>query len=96
VPIVLESGSLKFQEPSGPVQAFNGIALPVLLPPRIKKTPKKTASLCNLPYASYLNTSARSRLPVQVIARSKDWISGRSLFGIAGSNTTEVMDVCLF
>jgi hypothetical protein len=28
VPIVLESGSLNLQEPSGPVQACNGIALP--------------------------------------------------------------------
>jgi hypothetical protein len=28
VPIVLKSGSLKLLEPSGPLQAFNGIALP--------------------------------------------------------------------
>jgi len=28
VPIVLKSGSLKLLEPSGPVQACNGIALP--------------------------------------------------------------------
>jgi hypothetical protein len=28
VPIVLKSGSLNFLEPSGPVQACNGIALP--------------------------------------------------------------------
>jgi hypothetical protein len=29
VPIVLESGSLNFLEPSGPAQACNGIALPL-------------------------------------------------------------------
>jgi hypothetical protein len=32
VPIVLKSGSLNRQEPSGPVQACNGIALPLPLP----------------------------------------------------------------
>ena len=32
VPIVLKSGSLNLLEPSGPVQACNGIALPLLLP----------------------------------------------------------------
>jgi hypothetical protein len=31
VPIVLKSGSLKLLEPSGPVKACNGIALPFLL-----------------------------------------------------------------
>ena len=31
VPIVLKSGSLKLLEPSGPVQVFNGIALPLLV-----------------------------------------------------------------
>jgi len=30
VPIVLKSGSLNLLEPSGPVQACNGIALPLL------------------------------------------------------------------
>jgi len=30
VPIVLKSGNLNFLEPSGPVQACNGIALPIL------------------------------------------------------------------
>jgi len=29
VPIVLKSGNLNFQEPSGPVQVCNGIALPL-------------------------------------------------------------------
>jgi len=29
VPIVLKSGSLNFLEPSGPLQACNGIALPL-------------------------------------------------------------------
>jgi hypothetical protein len=32
VPIVLKSGSLNLLEPSGPVQACNGIALPYLTP----------------------------------------------------------------
>jgi len=32
VQIVLKSGSLNFLEPSGPVQACNGIALPLPLP----------------------------------------------------------------
>jgi hypothetical protein len=32
VPIVLKSGSLNLLEPSGPVQACNGIALPLPLP----------------------------------------------------------------
>ena len=32
VPIVLKSGSLRLLEPSGPVQACNGIALPLPLP----------------------------------------------------------------
>jgi len=31
VPIVLKSGSLNLLEPSGPVQACNGIALPFIL-----------------------------------------------------------------
>jgi len=32
VPIVLKSGSLNLLEPSGPVQACNGIALPLHVP----------------------------------------------------------------
>jgi hypothetical protein len=32
VPIVLKSGSLNLLEPSGPVKACNGIALPLPLP----------------------------------------------------------------
>jgi len=32
VPIVLKSGSLNLLEPSGPVEACNGIALPLPLP----------------------------------------------------------------
>jgi len=31
VPIILKSGSLHLLEPSGPVQACNGIALPLLV-----------------------------------------------------------------
>ena len=34
-------------------------------------------------------------LPVPVAARSKAWVWGRSLAGIAGSNPTGNMDVCL-
>jgi len=36
-PIVLKSGSLNLVEPSGPVQACNGIALPLPLPPYNKR-----------------------------------------------------------
>jgi len=36
VPIVLKSGSLSLLEPSGPVQACNGIALPLPLPKYLK------------------------------------------------------------
>jgi hypothetical protein len=32
MPVVLKSGSLSLLEPSDPVQAFNGIALPLPLP----------------------------------------------------------------
>jgi len=32
MPIILKSGSLNFLKPSGPVQACNGIALPLPLP----------------------------------------------------------------
>jgi len=32
MPIVLKSGSLKLQEPSGPVQACTGLALPFTSP----------------------------------------------------------------
>jgi len=38
VPIVLKSGSLSLLEPSGPVQACNGIALPLPLPYTVKCT----------------------------------------------------------
>jgi hypothetical protein len=42
VPTVLKSGSLKFLEPSGPVKACNGIALPL---PYIVMTPTVFGSL---------------------------------------------------
>jgi hypothetical protein len=32
---------------------------------------------------------------MSVAARSKAWVCGRSLTGIAGSNPTEGMDVCV-
>jgi hypothetical protein len=35
VPIVLKSGSLNLLEPSGPVKACNGIALPLLYQPSV-------------------------------------------------------------
>jgi hypothetical protein len=36
-----------------------------------------------------------NEVPIPVAARSKAWVCGRSLAGIAGSNTAGVMDVCL-
>ena len=33
--------------------------------------------------------------PMSVAARSKAWVCGQSLAGIAGSNPAEDMDVCL-
>ena len=33
--------------------------------------------------------------PISVAARSKAWVYGRSLAGIAGSNSAGCMDVCL-
>jgi hypothetical protein len=35
-----------------------------------------------------------SNQPIPVAERSKAWVSGRSLSGIAGSNPTGGMDVC--
>jgi len=35
-------------------------------------------------------------MPIPVAARSKAWIRGRSLAGIAGSNPASSVDVCLF
>jgi hypothetical protein len=34
-------------------------------------------------------------MPIPVAARSKAWVSGRSIDGIAGSNHAEGIDVCL-
>jgi hypothetical protein len=34
-------------------------------------------------------------MPVPVAARSKAWVCGRLVAGIAGSNVAESMDVCL-
>jgi hypothetical protein len=34
-------------------------------------------------------------MPITVAARSKSWVCGRSLPGIAGSNPTGVINVCL-
>jgi hypothetical protein len=41
-------------------------------------------------YTSYIRV-----VPIPVSARSKAWVYGRSLTGIAGSNPTRGMDVCL-
>jgi hypothetical protein len=38
--------------------------------------------------------SVHGAVPIPVAARSKAWVSGRSLAGIAGSNPTSGMDVC--
>jgi hypothetical protein len=35
-----------------------------------------------------------SHLPIPVTARSKAWVCGHSLTGVAGSNTAGGMDVC--
>ena len=44
MPIVLKSGSLNLLEPSGPVQACNGIALPLPLPEQIVMSEKSLRS----------------------------------------------------
>ena len=36
-----------------------------------------------------------SAVPIPIAARSKTWVYGRSLAGIAGSNPAYGMDVCL-
>jgi len=46
VPIVLKSGIFNLLEPSGPVQASNGIALPLLLPPGGNPIPVKYIISC--------------------------------------------------
>jgi len=47
VPIVLKSGSLNFLEPLGPVQACNGIALPLIVFQYISnKVQRYTVYLC--------------------------------------------------
>jgi hypothetical protein len=42
-----------------------------------------------------LFTCVKSNPPIPVAARSKAWVCGRSFAGIAGSNPTGGMDVCL-
>ena len=39
--VVMKSGNLNFQEPSGPLQACNGTALPLPLPFKVKETEKE-------------------------------------------------------
>jgi hypothetical protein len=66
VPIVLKSVSLNLLEPSRPVQACNGIALPLLLPLRGENSKKKYFKLRQnnrsfnpgdyLMYATYTST----------------------------------------
>jgi hypothetical protein len=43
--------------------------------------------VCNIIYIYFV--------PIPVAARSKAWVFGRSLTGIAGSNPTGGMDVCV-
>jgi hypothetical protein len=53
--------------------------------------------------ATFVTTNSDVRLnsqyyytkPMPVAARSKVWVFGRSLAGVAGSNPTRGMDVCL-
>ena len=45
--------------------------------------------------AVYVVLAAGLTSPVPVAARSKAWVCSRSLAGIAGSNPTGGMDVCL-
>jgi len=35
-------------------------------------------------------------MPIPVAVRSKAWVCGRSFAGVAGSNPTGSMDICLF
>ena len=37
----------------------------------------------------------KAQEPIPVTAQSKEWVCGRSLAGIAGSNPAGSMDVCL-
>jgi hypothetical protein len=44
---------------------------------------------------TYIYIMYRTNWPIPVAARSKAWICGRSLAGLAGSNPAKNMDVCL-
>ena len=108
MPIVLKSGNLNLLEPSGPVQACNGIALPFLLLVLLSVSCHQSSILvdsaltksefCSLLMAS-LNKTLKSviidgELPITVAALSKGWVCGRWLAGIAGSNPAGVMAEC--
>jgi hypothetical protein len=49
---------------------------------------------CEVQNVHKLNSKARDQ-PIPVAARSNAWVYGRSLAGIAGSNPTGGMDVCV-
>jgi hypothetical protein len=52
--------------------------------------------LQKLKYLILTNFGAlNTKMPVPVAAQSKTWVCGLSLAGIAGSNSTGGMDVCL-
>jgi hypothetical protein len=46
------------------------------------------------PFNKHLSEYVR-KAPIAVAAMSKMWVCGRLLVGTAGSNSAEVMDVCL-
>ena len=46
-------------------------------------------------FNNHLLFNVRRYVPISVAVRSKEWVCGRLLAGIAGSNLAEVMDVCL-
>jgi hypothetical protein len=52
-------------------------------------------TICLLGATLNINTSYNYDLPIPVAARSKAWVCGRLVAGIAGSNPARGMDVCL-
>jgi len=103
----LKSWNLSLLETSGPVQAYNGIALP-LHPGRenLFIAQGTSENFQNAAWASnqywviffrksILYTKQLKDQPVPVAALSRVWKCSRSLSGIAGSNPTGGMDVFL-
>jgi hypothetical protein len=50
---------------------------------------------CSLSSHFVFNSVYVIRSPVPVAARSKEWVYGRSIAGIAGSNPARGMDFCI-